>query len=180
MKSGFIAALLGLSSLAAFAQAPVSPLTTIESLDVPRHLGTWYEIAKFPNAFQKKCMSATRAEYSIMADGTIQVTNRCKVLGGEFDAAIGTARQVGSATSPRLKVRFAPAWLSFIPFVWGDYWIIDLDPKMQLVAVSEPRREYLWVLSRTAKVDPEAYESLLGRLSRNGFDVHRLELTQQE
>ena len=180
MKSVFIAALFGLLSLAAGAQAPPSPLTTIESLDVPRYMGTWYEIAKFPNAFQKKCVSATRAEYSMKADGTIQVVNRCKVLGGEFDEAIGTARQVGSATSPKLKVRFAPAWLSFLPFIWGDYWIIDLDPKMQLVAVSEPQRQYLWVLSRTARVEPAAYEALLGRLAQKGFDLHKLELTRQE
>lgn len=180
LKSTFITAVLGLSSLAAGAQVPSAPLTTIESLDVPRYMGTWYEIAKFPNAFQKKCVSDTRAEYSIRTDGTIQVINRCKILGGEIDEAIGTARQVGPATSPMLKVRFAPAWLSFLPFVWGDYWIIDLDPKMQLVAVSEPQRQYLWVLSRTPKVDPAAYESLLGRLAGKGFDLGRLEPTPQE
>lgn len=180
LKSTFITAVLGLSSLAAGAQVPSAPLTTIESLDVPRYMGTWYEIAKFPNAFQKKCVSDTRAEYSIRTDGTIQVINRCKILGGEIDEAIGTARQVGPATSPMLKVRFAPAWLSFLPFVWGDYWIIDLDPKMQLVAVSEPQRQYLWVLSRTPKVDPAAYEALLGRLAGKGFDLGRLEPTPQE
>ena len=180
MKSGFIAALLGLLSLGAGGQAPTSPLATIESLDVPRYMGTWYEIAKFPNVFQKKCVSGTRAEYKLLADGMVQVVNRCKVRSGEFEEVIGTARQVGAATSPKLKVRFAPAWLSFIPLVWGDYWIIDLDPKMQLVAVSEPQREYLWVLSRTAKVDPAAYESLLGRLAQKGFDLHKLVLTQQE
>jgi len=180
LKSTFITAVLGLASLAAGAQAPPAPLTTIESLDVPRYMGTWYEIAKFPNAFQKKCVSATRAEYKLLADGNVQVVNRCKAQGGELVEAIGTARQVGAATSPKLKVRFAPAWLSFIPMVWGDYWVIDLDAKMQLVAVSEPRREYLWVLSRTAKVEPAAYEALLGRIAQKGFDLHKLELTQQE
>ena len=180
LKSSFIAALLGLLSLGAGGQTSTSPLTTIESLDVPRYVGTWYEIAKFPNVFQKKCVSATRAEYNLLADGNVQVVNRCKVRGGELDGVIGTARQVGAATSPKLKVRFAPAWLSFIPMVWGDHWVIDLDAKMQLVAVSEPKREYLWVLSRTAKVDPAAYEALLGRLAQRGFDLHKLELTQQE
>ena len=76
-------------------------------------------------------------------------------------------------------MRFAPAWLSFLPLVWGDYWIIDLDPDYQLVAVSEPSREYLWVLSRTPAVDAQAYEALLARLAARGFDPGKLERTTQ-
>ena len=97
-----------------------------------------------------------------------------------MNEAMATARQVGSATSPKLKVRLAPAWLSFLPFVWGDYWVIDLDEAYQLVAVSEPSQEYLWVLARTPQVDPTAYNALLTRLTQKGFDVSKLELTRQD
>ncbi|MBL2934476.1 lipocalin, partial [Klebsiella pneumoniae] len=86
------------------------------------------------------------------------------------DEAIGVAKQVGDARSPKLKVRFAPAWLSFIPAVWGDYWVVDLDEGYQLVAVSEPQREYLWILSRTPQVDAQAYHALLHLLTRHGLD----------
>jgi apolipoprotein D and lipocalin family protein len=65
-------------------------------------------------------------------------------------------------------------------FVWGDYWVIDLDEAYQLVAVSEPKREYLWVLSRTPKVESAAYEALLGRLKTQGFDLSWLEITKQQ
>lgn len=99
---------------------------------------------------------------------------------GEMNEAIGAAKQVGAPTSPKLKVRFAPAWLSFIPLVWGDYWVIDLDDNYELAAVSEPSRDYLWILSRTPKVDPKSYESLLRRLAGKGFDVQKLEVTRQE
>jgi apolipoprotein D and lipocalin family protein len=68
-------------------------------------------------------------------------------------------------------VRFAPGWLSFLPMVWGDYWVIDLDPDYQLAAVSEPKREYLWILSRTPTVPRQAYAALLDRLARQGFDL---------
>ena len=71
-------------------------------------------------------------------------------------------------------MRFAPAWLSFLPFVWGDYWVLDLDPDYRLVAVGEPSREYLWILSRTPTVDARAYSELLERLAARGFDVDRL------
>lgn len=157
----------------------VSELTPIASLDVPRYMGTWYEIAKYPNQFQKKCFSETRAEYRLQTDGTIQVTNRCKTKSGVIDEAIGEARQIGSPASPKLQVRFAPSWLSWLPMVWGNYWVIDLDPAYQLVAVSEPNREYLWVLSRTPKVSAEAYLELLARLKTQGFNLERLVSSSQ-
>jgi apolipoprotein D and lipocalin family protein len=93
--------------------------------------------------------------------------------------AVGSARQVGASDSPRLKVRFAPAWLSFLPMVCGHYWVIDLDADHQPVAVSEPKREYLWVLSRTPQVAPAAYEALLARLKARGFDLTRLKVSAQ-
>ena len=72
---------------------------TIPSLDVPRYMGTWYEIAKFPNWFQKKCASNTQAVYSVRPDGNLKVLNSCKTADGEISQAEGTARQVGASDS---------------------------------------------------------------------------------
>lgn len=155
------------------------PMKTIASLELPRYLGKWYEIAKYPNRFQKQCVSHTVAEYSVKAEGQLQVLNRCRRADGQEDMAVGAAKQIGDTTSPKLQVRFAPAWLSFIPLVWGDYWVIDLDADYQLAAVSEPKREYLWVLSRTPQVDPKAYEALMVRLKAQGLDPSKLEMTNQ-
>ena len=172
---------LGIFSSQATAQAAdPAPVKTIASLDVPRYLGTWYEIAKFPNWFQKKCVGNTKAEYSLRPDGNLKVLNSCKTANGEVSDAEGTARQIGAKDSPRLEVRFAPAWLSFLPMVWGDYWVIDLDPQYQVAAVSDPKREYLWVLSRTPQLDSRIYDDLLLRLKQQQFDVRKLELTIQK
>jgi apolipoprotein D and lipocalin family protein len=160
--------------------AELQAVKTILSIDVARYLGTWYEIAKFPNWFQRKCLSGTNANYQLKEDGNVKVTNRCKVEGGEMAQAIGTARQIGGATSPKLEVRFAPDWLAILPFVWGDYWVIDLDPQYQLAAVSDPRREYLWILSRTPKVNQKSYDDLLQRLVAQQFDLTQLSLTPQD
>jgi apolipoprotein D and lipocalin family protein len=186
MKCNLLATLLCLSALAnssaAENESPASSnvLSTIPSLNVARYMGTWYEIAKYPNWFQKKCTGDTKADYSLMSDGRVKVINRCRIAGGDLSEAIGVARQVGTSTSPKLEVRFAPAWLSFLPFVWGDYWVIELDDDYQLVAVSEPKREYLWILSRTPKVDPVSYNTLLTKLRQKEFDLHKLEVTQQD
>ncbi|MBD5801952.1 Outer membrane lipoprotein Blc precursor [Azoarcus sp. Aa7] len=171
--------LLGTQAPSAQADAPPAALLTIAALDVPRYMGTWYEIAKYPNRFQRHCTGFTQAEYGLQDDGRVRVVNRCRTADGRMDEAIGTARQIGAATSPRLEVRFAPAWLSFIPAVWGDYWVIDLDADYRLAAVSEPEREYLWILSRTPTVAPQALEALRTRLAARGFDLSRLEMTRQ-
>ena len=158
-------------------QAQPAPMQTVPSLDVPRYMGTWYEVAKYPNSFQKKCASSTQATYSLQADGQVQVLNRCKTAQGEWSEALGAARQIGGPTSAQLKVRFAPAWLSFIPMVWGDYWVIALDPHYQWVVVSEPRREYLWILSRTPQLPAATYQPLLEQLAARGFDLSRIAIS---
>jgi len=178
-------ALLGLllicfGSTQVMAQQGDQAVKTIVVLDVSRYLGTWYEIAKFPNWFQKKCVSNTKAVYSAKSDGNLRVLNSCKTAGGDISEAEGLARQIGSKDSPKLEVRFAPERFSFLPLVWGDYWVIDLDPQYQLAAVSDPRREYLWVLSRTPQLDPKVYADLLQRLKQQQFDIQKLEITAQK
>lgn len=157
----------------------MQPLASVEALDVQRYMGKWYEISHYPNWFQKKCQGASRAEYALKDNGEVAVVNRCRLENGEMNTATAVGRQVGGPNSARLKVSFAPAWLSFIPAVWGDYWVVDLDPDYSLVAVSEPKREYLWVLSRTPQVDPARYTALLARLEGQGFDVSKLVTTKQ-
>ena len=172
-------ALLGMKAYAA-GKAAASDLATVPRLDLPRYMGTWYEIARYPNRFERKCEGFTTATYTAMPDGRVKVENRCRTAEGGADVAEAVARQVGPGDSPRLKVRFAPALLSFVPAVWADYWVIDIDRDYQLAAVSEPGRDYLWILSRTPKVGKPALDALLARLSGQGFDPRRLLYTRQE
>ena len=154
-----------------------TPLTAIAALDVPRYMGTWYEIAKYPAWFQRKCVGSTSAQYSLQTDGRVQVINRCKMANGEWNEAVGLARQIGGPSSAQLKVRFAPEWLSFVPMVWGDYWVVALDPQYQWSIVSEPSRQYLWILSRTPTLPRATYEQLLQQLGAMGFDLNKLEVS---
>jgi apolipoprotein D and lipocalin family protein len=166
------------SAQTAAAPAALPPVATIAALDVPRYMGTWYEIAKFPNRFQAKCIANTRAQYLAQTDGSVQVLNSCTTADGTIDA-LGLAKQVGATNSPKLQVRFAPAWLSWLPQVWGDYWVIDLDADYQLAAVSDAKREYLWVLSRAPQVNTKVYDALIERLKAQHFDVQKLERSAQ-
>ena len=70
-----------------------------------------------------------------------------------------------------LEVRFAPAFLSWLPMVWGDYQIIELATDYSHVIVGSSSREYLWILSRSASMDKALYDSLLAKANAQGFDT---------
>jgi apolipoprotein D and lipocalin family protein len=101
------------------------------------------------------------------------VVNRCRTADGQIDAR-GVARVVDAQTFARLKVRFAPAWLGFLPPVWGDYWIIGLAKDYSWAVVGSPDRDYLWILSRTARLDDATMAAAREIARTNGFDVQRL------
>lgn len=106
----------------------LGPVRTVETVDLSRYVGDWFEIARFPNRFQRRCIKDVRASYVRRSDGRIEVINRCRVADGTVTEARGIARVVDERTSAKLKVRFAPAVLSFLPMVWGDYWILGASP----------------------------------------------------
>ena len=165
-------ALIGILLATAPLMAQVTPLP---SVDLARYVGRWYEIAKYPNRFQKGCVGNTSAEYALRPDGRVTVTNRCRQADGSVQTAVGIARW--RETPPKdatLKVRFAPSWLSFIPQVWGDYWILALPSDYRYVVVGEPSRTYLWILSRTATVTEDDYRDAVAAAEANGYDGGKL------
>ena len=150
-----------------------APVRTVDSVDLDRYLGDWFEVARFPNRFQKQCTGDVRARYSRRPDGRLDVVNRCRTADGVTEAP-GVARVVDTTTRARLKVRFAPAFLSWLPMVWGDYWILGLAADYSWAVVGSPDRAYLWILSRTATLDDRQYGLALQAAERNGFAIDRL------
>jgi apolipoprotein D and lipocalin family protein len=151
---------------------PSAPLSTVASVDLNRYLGKWYEIARYPNRFEKDCASDVTATYSLRDDGKINVINSCRKADGSVKQSKGYAKVVDQASRAKLKVTF------FWPF-YGDYWIVDLDPDYRYVVVSEPKREYLWILSRTSRMDPTQYQRVIERIRQLGFDPTKLVTSEQ-
>jgi apolipoprotein D and lipocalin family protein len=151
---------------------------TVPVVDLDRYAGEWFEIARFQNRFQRQCVGDVRATYTRRPDGRVDVANRCRTADGSTEAR-GIARVVDEQSFARLQVRFAPAWLSFLPAVWGNYWIIGLAPDYSWAVVGDPGRDYLWVLARTSRLDEVATAAALAAARNNGFDVKRLVQTPQ-
>ena len=156
------------------------PLEVVDSVDLERFQGRWYEIALLPNFFQRRCVAGTNANYGLLPDGTIQVVNRCQRRDGQWLGVQGVAR-LADADGPtsRLEVRFAPRWLAFLPFVWGDYNVLALGENYDYALVGSDNRRYLWILSREPELADSTYQRLRAEAERQGFPVERLERTPQ-
>lgn len=165
--------------------APLPALTAVPSVDLNRYQGLWYQIALYPNTFQKQCVSNTTAEYKPLANGQIEVTNQCKTSDGSTSKIVGAARikppkvfgvPVGKGTvNSKLEVRFAPAFLSWINAVWAPYWVIQLADDYRYAVIGEPNRKFLWILSRTPTLDPQDRAIINGLLQQQGYDPTKLQ-----
>jgi apolipoprotein D and lipocalin family protein len=149
-------------------------MDVVEHVDLVRYAGKWYEIASFPQHFQRGCV-ATTATYTQREDGRIDVLNECR--DGSFDGELRQAHGVAwiphpSEINTKLKVQF------FWPFR-GDYWIIELDSNYEYSVIGHPSREYLWILSRTPTMSPDRYARILERIEEHGYVLERLDRTPQ-
>jgi len=158
---------------AIFTGCAYQPLATVEHVDLDRYTGTWYEVARFDQWFEKDCVNVT-AQYTVRSDGKINVLNSAH-LGtddGPVKQAKGVARVVDSQTNAKLRVWF------FWPFE-GDYWILRLTPDYSAVVVGSPDRRTLWFLSRKPAMDESLYEEWRRSLAADGFDLSKLIRTAQ-
>jgi apolipoprotein D and lipocalin family protein len=168
MRDLFVALSLAMASSTAIASTPV---TAVADLDLERYAGTWHEIARLPMWFQRKCESGVTAHYTPKPDGTVAVHNACVTAEGTTIASDGIARRPEAFARGKLEVRFAPAWLSWLPLVWADYWVIALDEDYRWAMIGQPGRKYLWILSRDPSLDRKTFESLKAQAVAMGYDL---------
>lgn len=148
--------------------------TVVKELDVERYLGKWYEISRYDHTFERDLVGVT-ATYSYREDGKIKVINSGfeKTLNGKKSEAIGKAKIPDLNVPSKLKV-------SFFWFFYGDYFVLELDRDYQWVVIGSSSDNYLWILSRTPKMEKNLYNKLLGNLTNRGYDVSKLILVEQK
>lgn len=167
-----------LSSMLADEKRELLPPTTVDSVDLSRYVGKWYEIAKIPNRFQKKCARNVTATYRLLADGDIEVINRCIQADGKVEDITGVAKVVDRKTNSKLKVSFfRPLGISLF---WGDYWIIGLGPDYEYALVGTPDRKYGWILARKPSLDPSQLDEIYHLLRRQGYQPDSFKMTPQD
>jgi lipocalin len=152
----------------------VKELPTVDQLDLTRYAGTWYEIARLPNRFEKglECVSAT---YTLRDDGKITVENRGHSIEDHTKTSyIKGVAWVPDQTKPgQIKVRF------FWPFA-GRYWVIALGQEYNYALVGDPSRKFLWVLAKNKDLDETIYLDLIKIAEEQGFEVDKVIRVKQD
>jgi apolipoprotein D and lipocalin family protein len=154
--------------------AMAQTVQTVPYVDLKKYAGKWYEIASFPQRFQKGCTSTT-ATYTLTDKNYVVVENSCNKdsVDGKESSVQGKAFVEANSGNAKLKVQF------FWPFK-GKYWIIDLADDYSYAVVGHPNRKYLWILSRTAIMDEDIYQQIIARTKEKGFDISKIKRTIQK
>ena len=152
------------------------PMTVETGLDLERYMGRWYEIARFPNSFEEGCQGVT-ADYALRDDGKVRVVNTCRK--GAPDGPAEQAKGVARVAAPgRLEVTFV-LFLSFLPFLWGDYWVLDVTEDYDVAVIGNPDGSTGWILARDPQIDEADFQVAAKVLRANGYDTSALKKVAQ-
>ena len=146
-----------------------SDIAAVKNFEPERYMGTWYEIARLPQYFERDLDEVT-AQYTLNDDDTIKVVNS-GVKDGEPTSITGKAKLKDPDANPQtgeLRVSF------FWPF-YSDYRVIELAPDYSYALVTAGSRDYLWVLSRKPTMDKAQLDGILERAKALGFELGELE-----
>ena len=140
--------------------------STVNSFDLSRYLGEWYEIARYDHSFERG-MDNTMAQYILQDDGKVIVLNT-GWKNGKFKLAEGKAKYPDPEDDPgALRV-------SFFLFFYSDYNVMMVDDNYQISLVGSKAEKYLWILSRTPVPDPDLLDMVLAEAKDRGYDTSKL------
>ncbi len=161
-----------LVSQASFGDSPA--FVPVGGFSLEKYLGTWYEIARMPVSFEKDLVNVT-ATYGLRKDGKVSVINQGykNSKQGKKKVANGNAKFAGNPDVGYLRVSF------FWPF-FADYIVVALDSNYHYALVAGNSHNYLWILSRTPKLDQTILDGLFAKAKELGFDVQKLIMVPQE
>lgn len=168
---------IALLSFTLMLAATTLPNRPVQTLDLARYSGRWHEIAHLPTFFQRRCLDAVTATYTPNPDGRIHIHNTCRTRDG-IKVVDGVAK-IEAGHPGAFKVRFTPAWLTWLPQAWISCWVIDVDADYQWAVVGSPDRKHLWILARSPEMDHVLFRNLKERARQRGYPVDQLVIAAQ-
>ena len=138
------------------------------AIELNKYLGKWYEIARFDHSFERDMQNVT-AEYKLQPNGTIKVINS-GYRDGVYRVADGKAKTTD--TSGLLRVSF------FMNF-YSDYRVLMVDKNYEYALVGSSSPKYLWILSRTPRLDETTLQKIIDVAEQKGYDTDNLIYVKQ-
>ncbi|XP_018020510.1 apolipoprotein D [Hyalella azteca] len=169
-------------------QCPKPPV--VQNFQAERYLGRWYEIERFTAPFQTGiCVTA---DYALLGNCSIGVTNTQVLPNGVVDVARGVAHSAGDPGSASLTVTFPDEERTRgpvqTPQTEGNYNVLATDYENYAVVYScsianfrgrDTKFEFSWVLARQPRVNSVFLRRLHEWLQNLGVPAERYMLTRQ-
>lgn len=160
-----ICTLVGIGGCRSNSDGAVMDNRTVQTFDVARFMGKWYEIARYDQRFEEG-MTRVSATYTLLDDGRIEVLNS-GYKDGKYKEIKGKAKQPNPADLGKLKV-------SFFLWFYSDYYVLILDPNYRYVVIGSSSDKYLWIMSRNPDLAEDVIRDLLDQLRERGYDTAKL------
>lgn len=149
--------------VAGAALAADPPLPVVEDLELGRLVGQWYEIGSIPTFFTRGCIDPY-SRYTQVAPERFEVVTTCHAAGDPSETSDSDAElRVAQGGVP------AKLEISYVPFVWGDFWVLERGPDYGYLVVGHPNRDYLWIYGRRQRLEPALLGGVLQRIAGLGF-----------
>lgn len=136
---------------------PASPSGTQTTLDLPRLMGTWYVIARSPNAIERGHV-ASRDEYELKEDDKIAIRYVYREDFAQPEKHT-SARATVAADSGNRDWR---VW--FYKVVPTRQRILEVAPDYSWALISYPGRDLTWIFARSPDMDDALYRTLITKL----------------
>lgn len=143
--------------------------STVQSLDLNRFMGRWYEVARFDHKFERDMQQVTTI-YAIQDNGRVKVINQ-GLKNGKWKTSEGKGKL--TTTPGLLRVSF---WGPF----YSDYRVMMLAPDYSYALIGGENDKYLWILSRSPQMRQDTRNQVLREAQRRGYNTNNLIWVQQK
>jgi apolipoprotein D and lipocalin family protein len=140
---------------------------TVKQVDLKKYSGKWYVIAFIPTMFDKKWEYTTEA-YTLNEKGDYDIYTTYRK---SEDDHVRSVRSKGFINKESGNAKWK------VQFVWpfkADYWILELADDYSYTVVGNPKKSFLYIMSRTPTLPETVYLQLIEQCKKKGYAMNKL------
>lgn len=146
----------------------IEPIRTETAVDIERFMGDWYVIACIPTFIEKEAYNPL--ENYRLEEGNRVATTFSFNKGG-FDGPKKVYRPTGFIRDDPSNAVWG---MQFIWPIKAEYRIVYVDEDYTRTIIGRSKRDYVWIMARSAKLADTDYERLVAHVAEAGYDTSKL------
>jgi apolipoprotein D and lipocalin family protein len=150
-------------------------LKTVEHVDIPKFMGTWYVISNIPTFIEKGAFNAIEKYTWNEKENRIDVDFSFNKDSFEGEKKKYPQKAFIYDQKTKAEWRIQPFW----PVKFA-YLVLDLAPDYSWTVIGVPDRGHVWIMARTPTLPKETYEMIVSKVKAHQFDISKLELVPQK